>query len=47
VIVKPTGRMTAIDYGIHAVQIAIGLTLLVWLSGTDLRTIVAKLAAIF
>jgi len=47
VIVKPMGRMTAIDYGIHAVQIAIGLTLWIWLSGTDLGTIVAKLAAIF
>lgn len=46
-IVKPMGRMTAIDYGIHAVQITIGLMLWVWLSGTDLGNIVAKIAAIF
>lgn len=46
-IVKPMGRMTAIDYGIHAAQITIGLMLWVWLSGTDVGSIVAKIATVF
>ena len=46
-IVKPISRMTAIDYGIHATQIMIGLALWAWLSGTDIGGIVRRIAAIF
>ena len=41
------GRMTAIDYSIHVVQIMIGLILWMWLTGTDVGAIFAKVTAIF